>query len=74
MLSDSNHCPADLSEVAEAFVMNRLDPADGAIFEEHLLVCGRCIAAVEDADKYVRAVKVAAQRLRVGKTRAAAGY
>jgi len=66
--------PADLGEIAEAFVMNRLEPVDAAIFGEHLLVCGRCIAAVEDADKYLRAMKVAAQRLRVGTARAATGY
>jgi hypothetical protein len=73
VLSDSRHCPADLSEIAEAFVMSRLDPADAAVFDEHLLICSRCVAAVEDADKYVRAMRVAAQRLRAG-ARAATGY
>ena len=73
MLFDSNHCPADLSDAAEAYVMNRLDPADAAIFEEHLLICGRCIAAVEEANQYGRAMKVAAQRLRPRVARATAG-
>ena len=74
MLSDSKQCPADLTAVAEAFVMNGLAPSDKARFEEHLLICERCIAAVEDADRYVRSVKVAAQRLRMGKAGAASGF
>jgi uncharacterized C2H2 Zn-finger protein len=53
-----------LSEVAESYVMNTLPRAEEVIFEEHLLTCSRCTAAVEDADHYVRAVKIAAQRLR----------
>ena len=54
--------------------MNGLAPSDKARFEEHLLICERCIAAVEDADRYVRSVKVAAQRLRMGKAGAASGF
>jgi anti-sigma factor RsiW len=44
--------------------MNTLSRADAAIFEEHLMTCSRCAAAAEDADHYVRAMKVAARRLR----------
>jgi hypothetical protein len=51
--------------------MNTLARADAAVFEEHLLVCSRCRAAVEDAEHYVRAMKIAAQRLRTTKVRAA---
>jgi hypothetical protein len=60
-----------LSVIAEAYVMNTLARADAAVFEEHLLVCSRCRAAVEDAEHYVRAMKIAAQRLRSTKVRAA---
>ena len=70
MLTDSDRCPAQLSVIAEAYVMNTLARADAAVFEEHLLVCGRCRAAVEDAEHYVRAMKIAAQRLRATKVRA----
>jgi hypothetical protein len=35
------------------------------------MMCSRCRAAVEDADHYVRAVKIAAQRLRSTKVRTA---
>jgi uncharacterized protein with PIN domain len=71
VLSNRDRCPAELSEVAQSYVMNTLPRADTAIFEEHLLTCSRCTAAVEDADHYVRAVKIAAQRLRSTKVRAA---
>ena len=44
--------------------MDELPKADAAAFEEHLLVCAGCRTAVEDADKYVRAMREAARRLR----------
>ena len=71
MLIDSDRCPAQLSVIAEAYVMNTLARADAAVFEEHLLVCSRCRVAVEDAEHYIRAMKIAAQRLRATKVRAA---
>jgi anti-sigma factor RsiW len=71
VLTDNDRCPAALSEIAEAYVMNTLPRADAAVFEEHLITCSRCTAAVEDADHYVRAVKIAAQRLRATTARAA---
>ena len=71
MLTDSDRCPAQFNAVAEAYVMNTLGRADAAVFEEHLLVCSRCRAAIEDAEHYVRAMKIAAQRLRATKVRAA---
>ena len=59
-----DHCPADPKEVAEAYVMENLPEADLAAFEEHLLICPGCRAAVEDADQYVEAMREAARRLR----------
>ena len=44
--------------------MDNLPTADVAAFEEHLLICAGCRAAVEDADKYVKAMRQAARRLR----------
>jgi Putative zinc-finger len=64
MLSDRTHCPVEVSDIAEAYVMNTLGRADAAILEEHLIACSRCAAAVEYADHYVRAMKIAAGRLR----------
>ena len=63
MLPDQ--CPADPEEIAQAYVMDNLPKADVAAFEEHLLVCAGCRAAVEHADKYVKAMRQAARRLRV---------
>jgi hypothetical protein len=51
--------------------MNTLARTDAAVFEEHLIGCSRCKAAVEDVDHYVRAMKIAAQRLRARKARTA---
>lgn len=56
-----NRCPADPEEVAEAYIMGTLADADAVAFDEHLLVCGPCIAAVEAAD--VRAMRDAAREL-----------
>jgi hypothetical protein len=64
VLSDRDCCPAELNEIAEAYVMNTLSRADAALFEQHLMTCRRCAAAAEDADHYVRAMKIAARRLR----------
>lgn len=59
-----NRCPADPEEVAEGYIMRTLADADAAAFEEHLLVCGRCMAAVDATDGYVRAMRDAARELR----------
>jgi anti-sigma factor RsiW len=64
VLLDARHCPVDVEEAAEAYSIGTLQPADAAAFEEHFLICPRCACAVEDADKYVRAIKTAARRLR----------
>ena len=64
----NGQCPADPDEVAEAFVMERLSPADISAFEEHVRQCDSCARALEDAGRYVRAMKVAAQRLRRAST------
>ena len=59
-----NRCPADAEEIAESYIMGTLPDDDAAAFEEHLLVCGRCMAAVEAAEEYVRAMSGAARELR----------
>jgi Putative zinc-finger len=71
VLTRSDCCPAQLNVIAEAYVMNTLARADAAMFEEHLLVCSRCRVTVEDAEHYVRSMKIAAQRLRTSKARRA---
>jgi hypothetical protein len=60
---DATRCPADPGEVAEAYVMDTLDEADAATFDEHLLVCDECWGIVEATEAYVRAIREAARRL-----------
>ena len=50
--------------MVEAYVMGNLTDAEVAAFDEHLLVCGDCRAAVIEADEYVRAMREAAKQLR----------
>jgi hypothetical protein len=57
-------CPAKPEEVAEAYVMETLDAADAAAFDEHLLVCDECLVIVEATYDYVRAMREAAEQLR----------
>lgn len=73
MLSDRYRCPAQINETAEAYVMSTLPRAETVTFEDHLLVCDRCTATVAEVYNYVRAAKIAAQRLRSGRVRTAAG-
>jgi hypothetical protein len=63
MRLNATPCPANPEEVAEAYVMETLDTADAASFEEHCLACARCLAIVEATDEYVRAMREAAERL-----------
>ena len=44
--------------------MKRLSTADALRFAIHCLTCHECAAAVEEAESFVRAVKVAAQQVR----------
>jgi Putative zinc-finger len=61
---DSNECPVDLEDVAEAYVMGTL-PRDQAIaFENHYAGCARCATVLEEIAKYVDAVRAAAKELR----------
>ena len=57
-------CPPDPQETAEDYALGLLTPADEVAFEEHLLVCANCRAAVEFADVYTRSMTSAAHQLR----------
>jgi len=39
----------------------------GAILEEHLLVCGRCIDRAENTEGFVEAMRTALRRIRAQK-------
>jgi len=55
---------AEPEEVAEAYAMGSLSATDSGAFNEHLLVCRKCQAAVENAEEYVRAMRTAAAQIR----------
>ena len=63
-MAPNSSCPTDSEDVAEDNVMDTLDAADLQVFEEHLLICEQCRAAVEAADTFVRAMRGAAKVLR----------
>jgi anti-sigma factor RsiW len=60
---DANSCPADRMETAEAYVMNRMDPSEESIYEEHLAQCDACTKAVEDTRAFVQAMRDAAREI-----------
>ena len=63
-LNPHSACPVDIGETAEAYIMKRLSTADALRFAIHCLTCHECAAAIEKAESFVRAVKVAAQQVR----------
>jgi hypothetical protein len=60
----ASRCPAKPEEVAESYVLETLDAADAAAFDEHLLVCDECLVIVEATYDYVRAMRSAGEQLR----------
>ncbi len=64
VILDSAKCPPDVAEIAEEYSMGTLSATDAAAFEEHLLTCADCRAAVEAADQYVRAMNDALRESR----------
>jgi hypothetical protein len=68
-LNPHSTCPIDIGETAEAYVMKRLSTADALRFAIHCLTCRHCAAATEEAENFVRAMKVAAQQFKVERPR-----
>jgi hypothetical protein len=59
---DSNTCPEDQDETAEAYVMNQMDLTEASAFQVHFAQCKFCWKAVEDARAYVKAMRDASQK------------
>jgi hypothetical protein len=58
---DSNSCPPDPNEAAEAFVMNRMDPSEASVYQEHLAHCQSCAKVVKETRDYVQAIRSASR-------------
>ncbi len=52
-----DRCPADASEAADLYVLNRLTPAESQVFEEHFLQCPDCAEKAELAFEFLAAIK-----------------
>ncbi len=48
--------------VLEEYAFGRLNEAEAAILEEHILVCEQCQLALAETDDYIRLMKFAASR------------
>jgi hypothetical protein len=69
----SNHCPADQDEIAEAYVMGTLRAEQAGAFEDHYVVCNSCGTVLEKTAAYVDAMRNAAKKLRPETMSAASG-
>ena len=64
---DTQHCPPDVEEIAEAYCMETLDRPASLAFENHYLACPRRASIVARTDEYVRSIRRALERLRMEK-------
>jgi hypothetical protein len=48
-----------MAELAEAFIMDRLNAIDTERVEQHLLICDGCREAVEAADNFLGLIRLA---------------
>jgi anti-sigma factor RsiW len=60
---DPDSCPQDPQESAEAYLLGRLPPDQAREFEDHYIACAMCAEVVEETDRFVTAIKQAADRL-----------
>jgi hypothetical protein len=63
-MPNPDRCPADPEETAEAYLLHHLTPAEVQAFEDHCITCARCAEILEQTERYVIAMKRAAERLR----------
>ena len=53
-------CPSEPAETAEAYCMGQLSAGETEQFEEHFLICPRCIEEVQYAGLFFRGMQAAA--------------
>jgi anti-sigma factor RsiW len=49
-------------ETAEVFVMNRMDPREASVYQEHLARCQACSEMVEMTRAFVQGMRDASER------------
>jgi len=59
---DSKECPADVEDLAEAYVMGKLTAGEAATFEDHYVGCNNCAMVLQQAAEYVEAMREAARK------------
>jgi len=68
-VQETSPCPADLEEIAEAYVMGSLPHDEVLAFEDHYAGCPACATVLQEAAVYVTAVRGAARELRAAPPR-----
>ncbi len=62
-------CPSDASELAELYCLKRLTPEQEQQFEEHFLMCPRCLDELHQAELYIGDMRSALSELRTAPAR-----
>lgn len=58
----ADHCPDDVSSVADLYCLNRLSSEQAQVFEDHYLQCPDCAAQVELAQNFIDGLRDATER------------
>ena len=61
---DSNECPANPEEVAEAYIMGTLRKELVIAFEDHYVTCSQCATVLQKTAEYVEAMRAASRKAR----------
>jgi hypothetical protein len=73
-MANSERCPVDPEETAEAYLLANLATGEARAFEEHYITCSSCTAILEETGRYVLAMNQVAQRLRTLAIALLSGY
>ena len=57
-------CPADPDGTVEEYLLGGLPEEQSAAFEDHFLGCPRCSERLQFTDDFIKAVRLAVDRLR----------
>ena len=61
---DSNECPANPEEIAEAYVMGTLRKEQVIAFEDHYVTCKQCATVLQKTAEYVEAMRAVSRKAR----------